>query len=92
MSVVNSSSHIISNTVVTFSGGQVSFGVLQPNETRTLPLHPRRKSDAKVTFSDAAGNAHERVLDVYFEPGYRGLLRITINPSLEVTCQNSLSR
>jgi hypothetical protein len=91
VSVINNSGQRLSNTVVTFTGGHASFGELQPNETRTLPIHSSGESHATISFSDTSGNVHKKEIDIYLESGHRGLLQIMVDPNLEVTYQNSLS-
>src|SRR5207237_1276584 len=89
--VVNNSREIVSNVVVKFTGGETGIGRMQPGESRQLRIKSRGESHAVITFADAKGIVHEKLLDVYFEPSYRGSLRITIGANLDVTWASDLS-
>jgi YD repeat-containing protein len=89
--VINNSPEIVSNVVVKFTGGEAGIGRVRPGESRRVRIKSRGESNAVMTFADSKGIVHEKLLDVYFEPSYRGSLRVTIGASLDVTWKSDLS-
>jgi hypothetical protein len=75
----------ISDVVLSFSGGNHQFRVLNSGQTEKVRVRPKGESHLMISFLDSTGMKHSKVIDVYFESGYRGRVEIKINSAYDVS-------
>lgn len=89
LSVVNRSSCVITNVVVSGSGFSERIERIPAGSERKLTIRPRGESGASVSF-DADGQHVETKEQGYFEGGGDYRVLVTIEPDLRITVSSHL--
>jgi len=90
VTVTNAMTTEITALEVKFKGGTKLFQKLKGGETFTVKVNASNSSHLVILFRDASGNAHSSDIDVYFEPGYKGSIDITILPDGKVIWKDKI--
>jgi hypothetical protein len=80
----NNSGRAIQSVAATYTGGVARFGPLGVDESQEVGIRPTGDSHIELEIQPADGRAEHRVVDTYFERGYRGRIRITLDSSFAV--------
>jgi hypothetical protein len=89
LSVVNRSSRVITNVVVSGFGFSERIASLSAGSERRLSVHPRGDSGVRVAF-DADGQHVDVGEQGYFEAGGAYRVAVTVEPDLKVTVSSQL--
>jgi len=77
--VVNASGEALKNVSVSYSGGSMLTGRLEPGEKRRERIRPTGDGDLEVVVWDKDTVRHEKMGNVYFEVGTcRGTFTVTV--------------
>ena len=64
------------------TGASYQLGDIGPGESATARVNPTSESHLEVEFTDRDGQSQRLHADGYFEPGYRGMIRVEIKDGL----------
>ena len=81
----------ITSVEVVFTGGAVTTAEIAPTEHKTFVVKPKGESHLVLRFTDANGQRHDDLVDVYFEPGYSGKINITVDNAGKVKWEERTS-
>jgi hypothetical protein len=91
VSLENRSGRAIQSIAAAYTGGVARFGPLGVNESQEVEIKPTGESHIELEIQPAEGQAEHRVVDTYFERGYRGQIRITLDPNFAVRVSTTLT-
>jgi hypothetical protein len=78
VTVQNTGSTDLRSIVLHVTGKQYSLGDLAPGASAKMTVYPTSESHLEIEFTNADGKQRRLNAGGYFEPGYRGTIRITI--------------
>ncbi len=90
VTVTNATGGEITGLEVRFTGGSKSRPMLRASESFEAKINPRGESHLVIVFTDSSGKQHSAEVDVYFERGYRGTIRVTIRPDGTVSWKDEI--
>jgi len=67
-----------------FNNGIARIETLKGNQKKNLYINPDGESDLTMLYIDQSGRKCEKLIDVYFEHNYWGVISITVNPNCDV--------
>lgn len=76
--VTNNTAEPVTEVMIVYRGGNLSWSTIQPGETASGYLFPKTETHMSISFVDSHGEAYHE-LDCYMEPGYRGRYSIELN-------------
>lgn len=91
VSLENRSGQAIQSIVAAYTGGAARFGPLGVNESQEVEIRPTGESHIELEIQPVEGQVEHRVVDTYFERGYRGQIRITLDPNFAVRVSATLT-
>jgi hypothetical protein len=91
VSLENRSGQAIQSVVAAYTGGIARFGPLGINESQEVEIRPTGDSHIELEIQPVKGQVERRVVDTYFERGYRGQIRITLDADLAVRVSAALT-
>lgn len=91
VSLENRSGRAIQSVVAAYTGGAARFGPLGVNESQEVEIRPTGESHLELEIQPVEGQAEHRVVDTYFEKGYQGKIRITLDPKFAVRVSTTLT-
>lgn len=82
---------MIQSVAAVYAGGVANFGPLGVDGTQEIEMRPTGESRIELKIQPANGSAEYRTVDMYFERGYRGMIRIKLNAELSVEVSATLT-
>jgi hypothetical protein len=89
-SVINRTRDVLHEVGLEYSGGSVTLGQISPGTAKSVRITPRGESGLVLYFRTATGESHRAAIDVYFEGGYRGSLRLIVEADLRTRWEGTL--
>lgn len=90
VSVTNETGGVISDLHIAFAGGEKHKPILGLSETFKVKVQPKSESGLSLEFTDGSGKKHQCLVDVYFEPSYKGTVSVRIGPDGEVKWKDQI--
>jgi hypothetical protein len=91
VSIENNSGLAIQSIVASYTGGVARFGPLGVHKSQEVRIRPTGDSHLELEIQPAQGQAEHRVVDTYFERGYRGKIQITLESNFAVRVSATLT-
>jgi hypothetical protein len=76
--VQSSGSQALRGVVLHVTGASYVLGDIPPVSSCEVTVHPTGESHLEISCTDAAGQTQQLDAGGYFEPGYRGTIRVSI--------------
>ena len=88
---MNDSPNILKNIDISYTGGSILIDKLEPHTSfSSKRVNPDGESHLILKWVDKDGKENQNIINVYFEPDYRGTIRITIDPDGKVSWDNHI--
>ncbi|KFB69758.1 hypothetical protein [Candidatus Accumulibacter vicinus] len=91
LAITNNSEVPIQNLVAGFTGGTAQFGPLKVGDRQETKIKPTGESHIELDIYPIGGKVERRVIDTYFEQGYRGKIEITLGLGFAVEKSEQLT-
>ena len=78
IAVQNTGTSPLTSVVLHVTGASYELGAVAPGESATTRVNPVGESHLEVEFTDNDGHTQRLNAGGYFEPGYRGTIRVVI--------------
>ena len=78
VTIQNTGSEPLRAVVLFVTGNSYNLGDIAPGGTAEATVHPTGESNLEIRFTDPDGQARRLDAGGYFEPGYRGTIRVSI--------------
>lgn len=88
--IKNTSTSQLDEIIIEFTGGKELIADLEPGQTIKKRIHPNGESSLTVTYTYGEQTYRKKV-DVYFEPGYKGKIRLVIGKDGELSISSQIS-
>lgn len=79
VTLTNTGSAPLKSVVLHVTGSSHPLGDIAPGSAGKTTVKPASESHLEIEFADAEGQVHRLDAGGYFEPGYRGRIRMSIN-------------
>jgi hypothetical protein len=84
LAITNNTDKPIQSVMVKFTGGVAQLGSLKIGERQEVTIKPVGESHIELDIYPVGENVEHRVVDTYFEAGYRGKIEITLGKEFTV--------
>jgi hypothetical protein len=88
--VINNAEQPIQTVVAKYTGGVAQLGPLKMGERQETTIKPTGESHIELDIYPVGGKVEHRLVDTYFEAGYRGKIEITLNKEFAVHSSEQL--
>ena len=78
VTITNAGTTPLKSVVLHVTGSSHSLGDIEPSSSKRAVVKPTSESHLEIEFVDAEGKVHRLDAGGYFEPGYRGKIRVSI--------------
>ena len=78
VTIQNTGSQPLRSVVLYVTGASYELGDIAPGAAAHTMVHPTGESHLEIEFTDADGQTNRLDAGGYFEPGYRGMIRVSI--------------
>ena len=78
VTIDNTGTTTLESVVLHVTGASYNMGDIVPGASATARVSPTSESHLEIEFTDADGQAQRLDAGGYFEPGYRGTIRVSI--------------
>jgi len=89
--VKNADPKLLDSVVVYVTANSYPLGKIGSGDSATVNVFPRGKSHIEIKFTSLNNNRRRLVVGTYFETGYSGFVRATINADSIVSVQQSIN-
>ena len=90
VSIKNNSGQEIQSVLAEYNGGVADFGLLKIEESKEMKIRPAGESHIELNIQSVGGPIERRMVDTYFEAGYRGKIQIILSQDFEVSVTTEL--
>jgi hypothetical protein len=91
LAVINDAGQPIQTVVAKYTGGIAKLGPLKVGERQETTINPAGESHIELDIYPAGGKVEHRLVDTYFEAGYRGKIEISIKKEFVIHSSEHLS-
>jgi hypothetical protein len=91
LAVTNNADEPIQTVMVKFTGGVAQLGPLKIGERQETTIKPAGESHIELDIYPVGEKVEHRVVDTYFEAGYRGKIEITLGKEFAVHSAEQIS-
>jgi hypothetical protein len=88
--VKNADPKLLDSVVVFVTASSYQLGKIESGDSATVNVFPRGESHVEIEFTSLKNGRRRLVVDSYFETGYTGFVRATINADSIVNIQQSI--
>lgn len=88
--VTNNTQNALQDVDITYTGGAIRIATLKPKTSYGRRINPAGESHLELAWLDSSGTKRSHTVNVYFEHGYRGSIKIVVESDNRISVTDKI--